>query len=48
MPTKLSPYISTRKGKLDKINEKLWWNDPELLLYVTEKWPSQEFRNRRK
>ena len=46
VPTKLNPaYISTRKAKLDKINEKLWWNDPEFLLYVPEKWPSQEFRN---
>ena len=46
MPTKLNPAdISTRKAKLDKINEKLWWNGPEFLLDVVEKWLSQEFRN---
>ena len=29
---KLNPAdIITRKAKLDKINEKLWWNGPELL-----------------
>ena len=46
VPTKLNPaVISTRKAKLDKINEKLWWNGPEFLLDVVERWPSQEFRN---
>ena len=44
--TKLNPAdISTRKANLDKINKKLWWNGPEFLLDVVEKWPSQEFRN---
>ena len=46
VPTKLNPaVISTRKAKLDKINEKLWWNGPEFLLDIVERWPSQEFRN---
>ena len=46
VPTKLNPAdTSTRKAKLDKINEKLWWNGPEFLFDVVEKWPSPEFRN---
>ena len=46
MPTKLNPAdISTRKAKLDKINEKMWRSGPEFLLDVVEKWPPQEFRN---
>ena len=46
VPSKLNPAdISTWKAKLDKTNEKLWWNGPEFLLDVVEKWPSQEFRN---
>ena len=46
VPTKLNPAdISTRKARLDQINKKLWWNGPEFLLDVVEKWPSQEFRN---
>ena len=45
VPTKLNPAdISTRKAKLDKIIKKLWWNGPEFLLDVVEKWLSQEFR----
>ena len=46
VPSKLNPAdISTWKAKLDKTNEKFWWNGPEFLLDVVEKWPSQEFRN---
>ena len=46
MPTKLNPAgISIRKAKLDKINQKLWWNVPEVFLNVVKKWSSQEFRN---
>ena len=46
VPTKLNPAdISTRKAKLDKSNEKLWWNGPEFLLDVVEKWLPQELRN---
>ena len=46
VPTKLNlADISTKKAKLDKINEKLWWNGSKFLLDVIEKWPSQEFRN---
>ena len=38
LPTKLNlADISTRKAKLDKINEKLWWNGSEFLLDVVEK-----------
>ena len=46
VPTKLNPAdISARKANLDIINEELWWNGPEFLLDVVEKWPSREFRN---
>ena len=46
MQTKLnSGDISRRKAKLDKTNEKWWWNGPEFLLDLVKKWPSQEFRN---
>ena len=46
VPTKLNPAdIFTRKAKLDKLNEKLWWSGPEFLLDAIEKWPPQEFRN---
>ena len=45
VPIKVNPAdIFTRKTKLDKINKKLWWNGPEFLLDVVEKWLSQEFR----
>ena len=37
--------IATRRCKVSRILEELWWKGPTFLMDTYDKWPSQEFRN---